>query len=114
MVDYRDFKIKYFRELVKNRKREVGYVPQVRNKTDFFCDGCIYMESFSPSMHRCLLISFGSERVCSVNIYATCNNHSNSYDNSRDLKLVEKYGLIEYDEMNRGDVIKAFRESNPL
>ena len=113
MANYSEFKKTYFKELIKARKKELGYLTPVKNKSEENCDGCVYMEAFSPYMNRCILISFGDERFCSVNLMSRCNKHT-TYSHSRDTRLIDKYDLIEYDKMDKRTLTNAFREANPL
>lgn len=85
-----------FNKLVKHRKQMLNYTSPKNNKTGNKCDQCLYLESFSPYMHRCTLISYGEERVCSVNIFAVCDQFN---DKGREKAIYEKFESIEFDKM---------------
>lgn len=113
MLNYSDFKKDHFAKKIKARKKDVGYLTPSKNKTGNKCNDCAYLESFSPYMHRCTLISLDVDNKCvSININGCCNEFVNIDTTGRDSKTMEIYNNIEYDEMNKREAIEAFREAN--
>lgn len=116
MLDYRKFKQDFFKNKIKARKKELGYLTNAKNKTGNECDKCIYIESLSPYLHRCCLISFdiNNGRTASINMGGCCNKFIgySYHGGSKDIELMEKYNNIEYDELDKREIINAHREAS--
>ncbi|KAB7891360.1 hypothetical protein [Poseidonibacter ostreae] len=100
---YKEDKEKAFKALISQRKKDLGYLTPQKNSSSNICDECYFMESFSPSCHRCDLISYDYEyRITSINIYGVCDSFSKQSDEN----ISEKYPKINYEDMGFNDVKK--------
>lgn len=85
-----------FKELVSHRKKELSYKNPIKNKTNNKCDNCCFMESFSPSLHRCDLISYDFEFKCtSINIFGVCD----FFSTERNEDFVKRFPIIIYEDL---------------